>query len=107
MSLFKIKRKKRSITTYLPVLFSILFLCIFVSFSDSFSESNRNREKEILQAALNRSIVQCYALEGTYPDNLVYLQENYGFTYNEEHFYIDYHYIGGNLRPDVTIIERK
>ncbi len=107
MSLFYAKKKRLSITVYLPVLLMILVLGCFVAFSDSFSETNLTYEKELLNNALERSITQCYALEGTYPYNLAYLEENYGLTYNKEHFYVDYQYIGGNLRPDVTIIEKE
>ena len=106
MSVFYTARKRNFWSTFLPILFLILVLGIFIACSDSFSQSNRKHEKEILQDALNRSITQCYALEGNYPHNLDYLKEHYGLTYNEEHFFIDYQYIGGNLRPDVTIIER-
>ena len=76
-------------------------------FSGSFSRSNLAHEKEILEKAINRSVTQCYALEGDYPASLTYLKDNYGLTYNEEHFFVDYQYIGGNLRPDITIIERE
>ena len=106
MSIFYQKKEKRSKTTYLPVLLLILVLMFFTVFADSFSRSNLEHEKTILQNALHRSITQCYALEGTYPYTLSYLEEHYGLTYNKEHFFIDYQYIGGNLRPDVTIIER-
>ena len=64
------------------------------------------KEKELLQTALDRSILQCYALEGSYPSSLSYLEEHYGLTYNKELFFVDYQYIGDNLRPDITIIER-
>ena len=100
------KKKKTSLTTYFPILFLVLVLLFFAMFADSFSQSNLEHEKEFLENALNRTITQCYALEGTYPYDLSYLEEHYGLTYNKEHFFIDYRYIGGNLRPDVTIIER-
>ena len=105
MSLYA-QKKTFSITAYLPVLLLILVLGVFVTFSNSFTSSNLAHEKEILSNALNRSITQCYALEGSYPVSLEYLKEHYGLTYNEDHFYVDYQYLGGNLRPDVTIIER-
>lgn len=106
MKIFQTKHKKISILSYFPILLLILVLAFFIFFSDSFSKSNIGHEKEVLQNALDRTITQCYALEGTYPINLSYLEDNYGLTYNHEHFYVDYQYIGGNLRPDVTIIER-
>lgn len=68
---------------------------------------NTVQEKKIVSNALSRSLTQCYALEGFYPPDLKYLCDHYGFTYNTDHFFIDYTYIGSNLRPDVTIIEKE
>ena len=106
MNLFSSKREKISITSYLPVLIMIVVLGVFVYFSNSMVDTNTAREKEILQNAIDRSVTQCYALEGVYPSSLTYLEENYGLIYNKEQFFVDYQYIGGNLRPDITIIER-
>ena len=106
MTVFYKNNEKKSKTVYLPILLLVFVLIFFVIFADSFTASSSEQEKAILQNALDRNITQCYALEGSYPINLSYLEENYGLTYNEEHFFIDYQYIGGNLRPDVTIIER-
>lgn len=106
MYLFSAKKEETSITTYLPVLLLVAILAVFTLFSSSMVNTNVAREKEILENAIDRSVTQCYALEGTYPSNLTYLEENYGLLYNKEQFFIDYQYIGGNLRPDITIIER-
>ena len=103
---FSAKKEKTTITTYLPILLLILALGFFVLFADSFSQTNRSYERDLLENALEQSITQCYALEGAYPVSLDYLIEHYGLTYNADHFFIDYRYIGGNLWPDVTIIER-
>ena len=106
MNLFSTKKEKISITSYLPVLIMVIVLGVFVLFSNSMTSTNVAREKEILQNAIDRSVTQCYALEGVYPANLEYLEENYGLIYNKKQFFVDYQYIGGNLRPDITIIER-
>ena len=106
MLLFHVKKESSSIITYFPILLLALVLIIFILFSDSFSQAALSHEREILQKAIDRNITQCYALEGSYPCNLSYLENHYGLTYNKEHFFIDYQYIGGNLRPDITIIER-
>ena len=106
MSLFYTKKKRGSVTAFLPILLFTLLLSSFVLFSNSFLATNLQQEKQILQNALERSIIQCYALEGSYPVSLHYLEEHYGLTYNKEHFLVDYQYIGSNLYPDITIIER-
>lgn len=107
MYLFSAKKEKISITSYLPVLILVAVLAVFVFFSNSMVNTNTVREKEILRNAIDRSVTQCYALEGVYPSDLTYLEENYGLIYNKDQFFVDYQYIGGNLRPDITIIERE
>lgn len=106
MALFSVKKEKIRITRCLPPVLLIAVLAAFALWSGHMQETNRASERQIVEQAVNRSITQCYALEGAYPPSLTYLHDNYGFTYNEEHFFIDYQYIGGNLRPNVTIIEQ-
>ena len=106
MYLFSVNKEKKHFSTYLPLLLLIAVLSFFVLFSNSFSTANLSYERDLLEQALEKSIAQCYALEGSYPVSLEYLVTHYGLTYNEEHFFIDYRYIGGNLWPDITIIER-
>lgn len=106
MYLFSVKKEKKSITSYAPIILLAFVLIAFSIFAGSMSKTNVTQEKEILEKAIDRSITQCYALEGVYPDNLAYLEQEYGLTYNKEHFFVDYQYIGSNLRPDITIIER-
>ncbi len=107
MYLFSIEKEKKSITSYLPIFVLVAVLVAFTFFANSMTGTNAAREKEILANAIDRSITQCYALEGVYPDNLTYLEEEYGLTYNKDRFFVDYQYIGSNLRPDITIIERE
>jgi hypothetical protein len=107
MAMFSVPKEKKSVAHLIPLFLLIAVLILFVYATANLSDTNETREQEIVTTALNRSITQCYALEGTYPPSLSYLQQHYGFTYNTNHFFIDYQYIGGNLRPDVTIIRRE
>lgn len=104
--LFSAKKGKKNIVSFLPAILLLLVLIVFCFAAGSVSKTNNAREKEILQNALDRSITQCYALEGTYPSSLSYLVDNYGLTYDSNRYFIDYQYIGSNLRPDTMIIER-
>jgi hypothetical protein len=104
---FSAPKEKKNIIRFVPTVLLIAAILLFAYGSGNLSDSSSSHEEEIVTSALERSITQCYALEGFYPPNLAYLSEHYGFTYNTEHFFIDYRYIGGNLRPDVTIIKRE
>ena len=46
---------------------------------------------------------QCYVIEGAYPQNLSYLEENYGLTVNHEKFLIVYDAFAENLPPKVIV----
>ena len=90
-----------SVCVFLFVMF------LFLSGVSSLSESTTKRQKEALEDAITQSISYCYSVEGVYPESLEYLKENYGLTYNEDLFYVDYRTTGANLMPDVTIIEKR
>ena len=88
----------------------IIFIGLFVIFFfavNNLSSDTMDRKEESLKNAVNRGIVSCYALEGTYPPGLDYLKEHYGLTYDEDLFFVDYQAIGSNIFPDVTIIRRE
>lgn len=90
----------------LPLLAFILLFILFYRGISSVSDTTTAKQMESLENALNRSITQCYAVEGAYPPNLDYIKEHYGLIYDEELFYVDYQPIGSNIMPDVTIILR-
>lgn len=88
----------------------MLFLGIIGGFSrglDALSGEAKNEQKASLENAVWRSITQCYAIEGRYPEDLAYLQKEYGLQFDSEEFLVDYQVTGANMMPDVTVIERQ
>lgn len=84
----------------------LLILFLFTQGISSLSENTKRRQKENLERAILRDITYCYTLEGRYPESIDYLKKNYGLTYDEDLFFIDYRVSGSNILPDITIIER-
>ena len=60
-----------------------------------------------IREAICRSALQCYAVEGVYPPNLQYLQDNYGLEVNTEDFYVTYDAFASNLPPTVLVTSKK
>lgn len=92
-----------------PMLSLVLFIGVFLIFVfalGNISGDTLDRQEESLQSAINRGIVSCYCVEGTYPPSLSYLKEHYGLIYDEDSFFVDYRPIGSNIFPDVTIIRK-
>ncbi len=101
------KRKGKIYIPYKPLITIALVIVLLVAFSyaiNRVSSGNESQQTDILDRALNKSITECYALEGSYPPDIKYLTEHYGLTYDKDDYRIDYTFIGSNIRPDYTIV---
>lgn len=85
-------------------LFIIGFTIFFLNGIRTVHDTTASEQAKSLETAIRRSVVQCYAVEGTYPPSLGYLKEHYGLTYDTDKFYVDYTAIGSNMMPDITIL---
>ena len=61
---------------------------------------------EAIRAAVQRSALQCYAVEGVYPSELSYLEENYGLQVNHGDYYVSYEAFASNVPPTVRVVRR-
>lgn len=86
-------------------LFLVLLIGILAALDD-LSAGTVRRQRESLERALDRCVAYCYAVEGTYPESLEYMKEHYGLFYDESRFFVDYTFLGGNMLPDYTILEK-
>lgn len=96
----------RKLIYLLPILAFVILFVLFLRGIGSVGESTLSKQQESLETALEHSISQCYAVEGCYPPSLEYLEQHYGLLYDEDSFFIDYEYYGGNLLPEVTVLRR-
>ena len=90
----------------LSIFIFVAIACIFYLAVDATGRSSIVRQRESLENAISRDIVQCYSIEGRYPPSLEYLEQHYGLVYDKKTFFVDYMPIAANLYPDVTIILR-
>ena len=69
--------------------FAAVFLVFYFAVS-SVSDRTGEEELQTLKTAVTWDITHCYAVEGSYPKSLEYLKENYGLTYDEDKYFVDY-----------------
>lgn len=60
----------------------------------------------LLQQSVRRAAVQCYALEGWYPDSIDYLTQHYGVYVDTQRYVVDYRFVAANLMPDITVLPK-
>ena len=64
-------------------------------------------DRQLLEQALYRAAVTCYAAEGAYPSDLEYLTEHYGIVIDAERYAVFYEVFGENMMPEITVMEMK
>jgi hypothetical protein len=81
----------------------LLLALLFVLSLTSAAQSSAAREEEVLDSALHRAIVTCYAVEGRYPPSLDYIAENYGVLVDETRYSVYYDAFAANVMPTLRV----
>ena len=86
----------------------IIFIVIIVG-AMWFGTSGLSAQVQVNQAdflanAIRRSAVQCYALEGRFPQTVGYLEENYGLIIDRRNYAVYYEWMGSNIIPQIRVV---
>ena len=101
-------RKRKRWPGVVFAVFAVIVAAILLSWAGRTSGQDMGEESAAaLKAAVERSALQCYVVEGNYPPSLAYLEENYGLQINREDFYVDYDIFASNVPPDIRVVSIK
>lgn len=99
------KKEKNGVYGYLiSVAAMAAAVAVFAFAMMNFAGRTGSREEETLKKAVTRASVQCYAIEGRYPPNVEYLEENYGVQINRKKYNVFYDGFASNVMPQINII---
>ena len=105
----KLKREKihkvNRITVFSVILFALVVIWLAVSVRNAGNAAEQSRTDSLYRAVMNSALL-CYSIEGEYPPDLEYLEENYGVKTDHDRYIIHYEYFGANIRPSQTITDR-
>lgn len=90
----------RSAAVFVALMFAALALLSVVD------KKTQNEQTALLEQAVRRAVITCYAVEGRYPDTIEYLQKHYGLAYDSHRFIIRYDAFASNVMPDIVIMVR-
>ena len=76
---------------------------VFV-WADRAAKESMAEQTESISDTIYERALQCYVIEGAYPESLDYLIENYGLAVNTEDYRIVYKAYAENQPPDVRVI---
>lgn len=66
----------------------------------------RESGREAVREAVIHSAVECYTVEGAYPESLSYLEEHYGLVINHRDYIVAYDVFAENQPPVVQVLVR-
>ena len=71
------------------------------------TEKDGEEQADSIAQAVHDRALQCYVIEGAYPESLRYLEEHYGLAVNKEDYKVVYTPFADNLPPEIKVIYRK
>ncbi|HOG63641.1 MAG TPA: hypothetical protein PLB33_08680, partial [Sedimentibacter sp.] len=95
-----IMRKNFKFIFVLSIIILIAYMYIAV---DSAQRKSDEESYKILSDAIIRSAVQCYAIEGFYPPDIEYLENNYGLLVDHNKYFVSYSVFASNIIPEVQV----
>ena len=79
----------------------ILIAYMYIAVDNAQRKSDEESYK-ILSDAIIRSAVQCYAIEGFYPPDIEYLENNYGLLVDHNKYFVSYSVFASNIIPEAV-----
>lgn len=100
----KSRERKNNITVIIEIVIALaLFAVSFAAILNIRGKSAEEGRNQLAQS-VSRAVMECYAREGVYPQNLEYLKENYALVYDESKYAVIYSPFAENLLPDITVV---
>lgn len=87
----------------ISVLILIMLIVYFYMAVDNAHKKSDEDGHRILSDAIIRSAVQCYAIEGFYPPDIEYLENNYGLLVDHDKYFVSYRVFASNIIPEVDV----
>ena len=92
---------------YIAILITLLVALFLGLTSYDIKTQLQSKQEDLVENAIKRGVVQCYAIEGRYPPSVDYLEEHYGLRMDNSKYIVHYDILASNIYPDITVIERK
>ncbi len=97
----------RAIGKFFLMFLILLITVVFCAPLLELLQGNKAREIEFMQQTVQKALVQCYALEGSYPATIEYLSENYGVQLHKDQYVYYYRPWAANFMPEFKIIPKE
>ena len=95
--------KGQFVKRLISVLIIVLIFAAIFSFMDKLEDKVDYNQLALYETTIRQYLAQCYAIEGFYPEDISYLQEEYGLNLNTDKYVYHYYFIGSNMMPEIKV----
>ena len=89
------------------VLAAVILIAGVLMWAGARTKDNMAEQTGSIRDTVYSRALQCYVIEGAYPESLDYLIENYGLAVNTDDYRIIYIPYAENLPPEIKVIYLK
>lgn len=100
-------KTKKAKSFFFSLAVGLVFLGVLFGGTRYVDHMSRMQNVDLIRQAVRRAAVQCYSIEGMYPSEVEYLEDNYGITIDNEKFFVDYSCMASNIMPEIEVYERE
>ena len=86
------------------ILAAVILIAASLAWAGAETKERMAEQTESIRDAVRSRALQCYVIEGAYPESLDYLIENYGLAVNTEDYRIVYIPYAENLPPQIKVV---
>ena len=104
-SAFKKKMFSKIFAAVSPILLTAAVVLMIMYGLNETERSSASEGRRILEQSVRRAMVKCYAVEGSYPDTISYIEKNYIIHIDKSKYYVDYEVFASNVLPSVNVTE--
>lgn len=97
-------RTVATVLAFLIIAYSVGYVMVQMG---AFAVKSTQEQCNMIEESVNKALLQCYALEGSYPSHLEYLEQHYGIMLDRDNFVYQYSVLAANLRPHFEVTPRK
>ena len=89
----------------MPVLMLAAVYILLVS-AGSVSERQQAESLTQMEDTIYKAVLNCYAIEGSYPATIDYVEQHYGLQIDHDRYDVFYEIFAENVMPEITVIEK-
>lgn len=107
MHLYKTKKGIPAPGIILSIFIFIIVAGLLYGQIKNMSDEVNQSDVDMLKDALENAVITCYAIEGSYPESLEYIEEHYGVKIDREKYFVDYENNLINMKPQISVYTLK